>query len=243
MNGKSRTIGRPGGSGHLPGEAAEDALKAIFKLQAVEKPVSTSAVASALGVSEPTATTMIKRLARLGLLHHEPYHGVILTPAGEQIALEVIRHHRLLETYLVRSLGVGWEDVHAEADRLEHAISEELEARIDALLGFPATDPHGDPIPTREGRLGSTPATTIADVAVGGRAIVRAVPDGDAALLRYLAELGLVPGCAVRVEEKAPFNGPLLLSIGERREMIGFELAASIRVETGIGPGEGGYSR
>lgn len=240
MNRGDRLAGRHGGSGDLPGEAAEDGLKVIYKLQVTASPVSTSAVASALGITEPTATAMIKRLARLGLVKHTPYHGVVLTPAGERTALEIIRHHRLLEAYLVRSLGVGWEDVHAEAERLEHAISEDLEERIDAFLGFPSTDPHGDPIPTRDGQLGALPATTLADLEPGQKALVRAVPDGDPALLRYLSELGLVPGCVVEVVEKAPFRGPLVLDVGAKRRTVGFELATSLRVELGTDRGPDG---
>ena len=213
------------------GEAAEDCLKAIYKLGAPHKPVSTSALASALGVTEPTATAMIKRLARLGLLHHAPYRGVDLTPAGEAAALEIVRHHRLLEAYLVRSLGLSWESVHAEADRLEHVISEEMEDRMDAVLGHPAEDPHGDPIPTREGRVGTLPDTTLADLEPGQRAAVRSVPDGDPDLLRYLAEQGLVPGAAVEMLEKAPFRGPIVLAVGGARRAVGSELAGSIRVD------------
>ncbi len=213
------------------GEAAEDGLKAIYKLQAAGRPVPTSALAAALGVTEPTATAMIKRLARLGLLHHAPYHGVELTAAGEAVALEIIRHHRLLEAYLVKSLGLSWESVHAEAERLEHVISEDLEDRLDEALGHPASDPHGDPIPSRDGTLGSVPETTMADLEPGQRAMVRLVPDGDPDLLRYLAGLGLVPGAEVELLEKAPFRGPLVLAVGGERLTVGIELAEALRVD------------
>lgn len=213
------------------GEAAEDGLKAIYKLRTADKPVSTSALAGALKVTEPTATAMIKRLARLGLLNHAPYHGVELTPEGEAVALEIIRHHRLLEAYLVKSLGLTWDAVHAEAERLEHVISEELEDRLDAVLGYPTRDPHGDPIPDRDGTLVRVPETTLADVEPGRGATVRLVPDGNPDLLRYLSEIGLVPGARVEVLEKAPFRGPLVLVIDGERRSVGIELAATLRVD------------
>jgi DtxR family transcriptional regulator, Mn-dependent transcriptional regulator len=128
-------------------DAIQDYLKEIYKLGRQTERVSTSALAERQQVSAASASAMVKKLAALGLAEHAPYHGVVLTHAGEQVALEVIRHHRLLELYLAQTLGIGIEDVHAEADRLEHALSEELEARIDKALGFPTHDPHGDPIP------------------------------------------------------------------------------------------------
>jgi len=128
-------------------ESAQDYLKAIWKLQAAHGEATTSALAGELGVSPASATAMLKKLDRLGLVQHEPYHGARLTPAGERVALEVIRHHRLLELYLAETLGIDVDEVPDEADRLEHALSEELEARIDEALGFPTHDPHGDPIP------------------------------------------------------------------------------------------------
>ncbi len=212
------------------GEAAEDGLKAIFKLQSSDRRASTSALAAELRVTEPTVTAMIKRLARLGLLHYAPYHGVELTPAGERLALEIVRHHRLLELYLVEALGLTWDKVHAEADRLEHVMSDELEDRMDLVLGFPSRDPHGDPIPTKDGRLDQLPATSILDMEPGDRAAVASVPDGDPGLLQYLAGQGLVPGAEVVLLEKAPFGGPVILRVGEEGRAVGRDLAGAIRI-------------
>lgn len=214
----------------LIGEAAEDCLKAICTLQEPGGLVATSALAGRLGVTEPTVTAMIKRLARLGLVRHTPYRGVGLTPAGEKVALEVIRHHRLLELYLVEALGLRWDQVHREAERLEHLISDEVETRIDEVLGHPTLDPHGDPIPSRDGRLDPIEDRSLAELEPGDRASVGRVPDGDPDLLRYLAQIGLVPRASVEMVEKAPFGGPLTLQVGGARRSIGQELASAIRV-------------
>ncbi len=160
--------------------------------------VTTSALAERLGVTAASATAMIKRLASVGLVRHEPYHGVSLTEAGTQAALEVIRHHRLLELYLMQALGLSWDEVHAEAERLEHHLSEALEARIDAALGHPTHDPHGDPIPTAALELADEDDRPLSELEHGAAAVIRRVPDGDPGLLRYLAELGFVPGRARR---------------------------------------------
>ena len=173
-------------------EAAQDYLKAIWKLQSRGE-VTTNALAAELGVSPASATAMLKKLDKLGLVRHERYHGATLTPSGERIALEVVRHHRLLELYLMEALGLSWDEVHTEAERLEHHLSEELEARIDAALGFPTHDPHGDPIPTADLVLEAHERVLLCDVAEGDQAVVRRVPDSDAELLRYLASLGLMP--------------------------------------------------
>jgi DtxR family Mn-dependent transcriptional regulator len=173
---------------------------------------------------------MIKRLAKVGLVGHEPYHGVSLTEAGTQAALEVIRHHRLLELYLMQALGLTWDEVHAEAERLEHHLSEALEARIDAALGHPTRDPHGDPIPTADLKLldeDDRPLTTLAD---GAAAVIRRVPDGDPGLLRYLAELGFVPDERIVMLAAAPFDGPLTVEVAGERHAISRELAARIRI-------------
>ena len=164
-------------------------------------------------------------------MEHERYHGARLTPAGERIALEVVRHHRLLELYLMEHLGLGWDEVHAEAERLEHHLSEELEARIDAALGHPTRDPHGDPIPSPELILAPEEPRCLGDVDSGDVAIVRRVPDSDPALLRYLAELGLVPEREVRIVERAPFDGPVTIEVEGARHAIARQLATSIEVE------------
>jgi DtxR family Mn-dependent transcriptional regulator len=171
---------------------------------------------------------MTKRLAELGLVERAPYRGVALTEAGRRGALEVTRHHRLLERYLADRLGLSLDEVHAEADRLEHALSEELEARIDAELGFPTHDPHGDPIPDRELRVESGRGRTLAGLEPGERAEVSRVPDGDPELLRYLTELGLVPGSTVELVGRAPFAGPVTVRTDTGQHAISLELADRI---------------
>jgi DtxR family transcriptional regulator, Mn-dependent transcriptional regulator len=210
-------------------EATQDYLKAIWKLGRDGK-ATTSAIADELGVSPASATGMLKRLAALGLVEHERYHGATLTVAGERVALEVVRHHRLLELYLMEALGLGWDEVHAEADRLEHHLSEEVEARIDAALGFPKRDPHGDPIPSAELELETDPARTLAELMRGDEAVIICVPDSDPALLRYLAELGLFPERHVTIVERAPFGGPLTVEVDGARHAIAVELAERIAV-------------
>jgi DtxR family Mn-dependent transcriptional regulator len=216
------------------GEAVEDYLKAIWKLQRQGR-VTTSALASELGVSPASATGMLKKLAGLRLVAHERYRGAALTPAGERVALEVVRHHRLLELYLTEALGLGWDEVHDEADRLEHHLSEELEARIDAALGHPRRDPHGDPIPSVDLELEGQETRPLTEVAEGVSAVVARVPGEDAGLLRYLAELGLAPDSEVVVVERAPYGGPVTVAVGGRRHAIGHELAAQIEVGGGGG--------
>ena len=208
-------------------EAVQDYLKTIWKLQQDGR-ATTSAIAESLDVSAASATAMLKRLSALGLVEHERYRGAVLTPAGEQIALEIVRHHRLLELYLMQALGLGWDEVHVEADRLEHALSEELEAKIDQELGYPTHDPHGDPIPDRDLRVQPARATSLAELEPGRRATVSQVPDGDPALLRYLAELGLVPGRTVELVALAPFSGPITVRTEHGEHAISRELALSI---------------
>lgn len=217
-------------------KAVEDYLKTIYKLGAASegRPVGTGALAEALGVTAPSATGMLKKLADLHLVEHNPRRGVTLTPAGQKIALEVLRHHRLLERYLAEALGYSWDTVHAEADRLEHLMSDELEARIDAALGYPTVDPHGDPIPTREGLVATPASRPLAALVAGEGGDVGRVSDADSTKLRYLAELGLFPGVAVTVLEALPFNGPLRVQVGPPgsgvEHLLGRELAAEIFV-------------
>src|ERR671934_1208186 len=193
--------------------AIQDYLKEIYKLQASGERATTTALARRMGVAPSSATSMLKKLAALGLAEHAPYRGVTLTLAGTRIALEVIRHHRLLEQYLAETLGLGIDAVHAEADRLEHALSEELEARMDEQLGYPTHDPHGDPIPDAGLKVERSALRTLASLEPGEEATIRRVPDGDAELLRYLSSLELVPGRRVEVEESAPFGGPVTVSV------------------------------
>ena len=210
-------------------ETAEDYLKEIYKLEVEHGRATTSVLAERLGVSPPSVTSMLKKLAALRLVVHEPYRGVTLTRAGGKAAVEVIRHHRLLEQYLAETLGMPIDEVHAEADRLEHALSEELEARIDRSLGYPTHDPHGDPIPDADLNVEADALRPLSALDPGASSTVRRVPD-DPALLRYLGELGLLPGSAVRVVSTAPFDGPVTVTSGSGEHAIAHELAARISV-------------
>jgi DtxR family Mn-dependent transcriptional regulator len=210
--------------------ATQDYLKEIHKLRLEGKKATTSAIAERLGVRPPSATAMVKKLAALGLAEHAPYRGAELTPAGEQVALEVIRHHRLLEQYLAQALGLPLDEVHVEADRLEHVLSEELEARIDRSLGYPTHDPHGDPIPDRKLKLDRSKLRTLASLEPGDEATIRRVPSDDDELLRYLKTLALVPGRKVKLRSAAPFGGPLTVRVGKSEHAISRELAAGIGV-------------
>jgi DtxR family Mn-dependent transcriptional regulator len=211
-------------------QTAEDYLKAIYKLQSEEGRASTSALAARVGVSAPSATAMLKKLAALKLVEHEPYRGVTLTPTGEKAAIEVIRHHRLLEQYLAETLGLPIAEVHAEADRLEHALSEELEARIDKSLGFPTHDPHGDPIPDADLNLARSDLRALSELQPGEKATIRRVPDADSELLRYLSSLALLPGEEIELVELAPFAGPVTVIAGGAEHAISHELASQIGV-------------
>ena len=208
--------------------AVQDYLKAIYALETEGERVTTSALAARMRVSAPSATAMTKRLADLGLVERAPYRGVALTEEGRNGALEVLRHHRLLERYLVDRLGLSLDEVHAEAELLEHALSEELEAKIDAELGFPTHDPHGDPIPNADLVLDHGPGRALVEFEPGERASVVRVPDGDAELLRYLSELGLVPGSRVSVVALAPFGGPVTVRTGRGQHAISRELAGRV---------------
>jgi len=212
-------------------EAVQDYVKQIYLLQQREGKATTSGLAAAMDVSAASATAMVKKLDGMGLVSHTPYRGVELTQAGERIALEVLRHHRLLELYLTEALGLSWDQVHVEAERLEHVLSDELEASIDQALGHPATDPHGDPIPTADLVIAPDHRQRLADLEPGQAAVVRQVPDGDPSLLRYLGDLGLVPDAGVAMVEKAPFGGPLTVDVSGIRHALGVELASRIRVE------------
>ncbi|MGB9632717.1 MAG: metal-dependent transcriptional regulator [Chloroflexaceae bacterium] len=211
--------------------AIEDYLKAIYTLQQQHGVVTTSLLGEQRGSKPGSVTGMIKKLAEMNLVQHTPYQGVMLTPAGERIALEVIRHHRLLELYLVEALGYSWDEVHEEAERLEHHISEKLEARIAEHLGNPAFDPHGDPIPTIEGTLPASAGTRLADLAVSERGRIVRVRDQSGERLRYLADLGLVPGARVEVTASAPFDGPLTIRLGSASYPLDRRMARTIEVE------------
>jgi DtxR family Mn-dependent transcriptional regulator len=220
----------------------QDYLKAIHHLMRREggERVGTVVLAKWLGISAASVTSMVKKLADQGLVLHSPYQGVALTERGEKAALEMLRHHRLLETFLSERLGVPWHEVHAEADRLEHALSESLEDRLDAALGHPTVDPHGAPIPTKDGVL-NVAATILLWAARPGDCVrVAEVEDEDAALLTHLATLGLVPGARVEVLAKGPFGGPLHIRVADREHALGELVAGSIHVVSATdAPGDG----
>jgi DtxR family Mn-dependent transcriptional regulator len=195
--------------------SVEDYVKAIYKAQLASSDVTTQQIAERVGVSAPAVSKMLPRLTALNLVVHTKYMGVQLTPAGEKVALEIVRHHRLLEQYLVQALGYTWDSVHDEAERLEHHISEEFEDRIDALLGYPQTCPHGDPIPGRDGTVLIVPDRALATQTTPASLLIQRVSDKDAALLRHLKALGLLPGTAIEFLEQEPFGGAFLVRVGD----------------------------
>jgi DtxR family transcriptional regulator, Mn-dependent transcriptional regulator len=211
--------------------AIEDYAKAIYALERRHGEVTTTALADRLGVTAGSASGMVKRLDELGLVEHRPYHGVSLTEDGRRVALEVIRHHRLLELYLVKSLGLPWDRVHEEAEVLEHVLSEELEELIAAKLGDPTHDPHGDPIPTRELTIEEGATESLQTLNVGDHGTFTRVSDSDPEMLRFLTERGIAPGDALEVIDKQPFGGPLFVRFGEDIHVLGGELATAMRVE------------
>ena len=212
-------------------QAIEDYLKTIFRLEEEQSPVSTSRIAVARAVKPGSATSMVQRLHKLNLVNYEKHYGVTLTGAGRDIALEVIRHHRLVELYLIEALGFTWDEVHEQADLLEHVISEKLEERIAAALDYPEFDPHGDPIPSKDGKFVDVPTQPLSELGTGVRAIVARVPDdADSELLRYLGDLGLTPGKELMVMEVAPFDGPLELEIEGKRQVVGHRVACAVLV-------------
>ena len=216
----------------LRSSAVEDYTKAIYALEARDgQSVSTNALAERLNVTPASASGMVKRLGELGLVTHRPYHGVRLTDAGRRVALEVIRHHRLLELYLVESLGVPWDRVHQEAEVLEHVLSEELEELIAAKLGHPTHDPHGDPIPSRELTIDEAQTESLQSLDPGARGTFTRVSDSDPEMLRYLAERGIAPGDQLEVLERQPFGGPLFVRFGSQVHTLGGDLARAMRVE------------
>jgi DtxR family transcriptional regulator, Mn-dependent transcriptional regulator len=214
-------------------EAVENYAKAIYSLQhrAGGDPVATNDLADRLEVTAASASGMIKKLADLGLVAHVPYRGVQLTDEGERLALEVLRHHRLLELYLATQLDVPWDRVHEEAEALEHVLSEDLEARIAAKLGNPTHDPHGDPIPDAQLQIDESSTRTLADLEPGDRGRFVRVSDSDPAMLRYLTERGVSLGDQLEVLDRQPFGGPLTVRFGDSLQVLGGGLAAAMRVE------------
>jgi len=211
-----------------------DCLKVIYAMQERGQKVSTSAVSERLGVSDATVTMLFKDFATAGWVEHTPYRGVRLTPLGERKAMEVIRHHRLLELYLARELGYSWDKVHDEADKLEHVISEEFEDKLDTLLGHPTFDPHGDPIPSKDGVVVVRKGQTLQQLLEGQTALILRVNDQDPDKLRYLGTLGMYPETRVELVYRAPFGGPLRILVGEQSQqvehIVGPELAEHIIV-------------
>ncbi len=214
-------------------EAVENYAKAIYSLQhrAGGEPVATNDLADRLEVTAASASGMIKKLADLGLVAHVPYRGVQLTDEGERLALEVLRHHRLLELYLATQLDVPWDRVHEEAEALEHVLSEDLEARIAAKLGNPTHDPHGDPIPDAQLQIDEGATPSLADLEPGARGRFVRVSDSDPAMLRYLSERGVRLGDRLEVLDRQPFDGPLTVRFGDTLQVLGGALAAAMRVE------------
>ncbi len=210
----------------------EDYLKTIYNLQQEDSPVRTTSIARALGVKPASVTGVIKRLAGLGYVQHEPYRGVTLTASGEKIALEVIRNHRLIELYLIGSLGYSWDEVHEEAERLEHAVSPRFIERIAALLGYPEIDPHGSPIPTQDGHVAHGSGLRLSELETGQHGTVERVSDDDPGLLRYLAGLGLRPGVRLTVLETPPYGGSIRIQVGDDEHHIGPQAALHIFVRT-----------
>ncbi|MBJ7330786.1 MAG: metal-dependent transcriptional regulator [Solirubrobacteraceae bacterium] len=221
-------VGQTGSS-----EAVENYAKAIYALQQRSEgaAVSTNDLAERMEVTPASASSMVRKLTELGLAEHEPYHGVELTDQGARVALEVLRHHRLLELYLAEHLGVPWDRVHEEAEALEHVLSEDLEARIAAKLGHPTHDPHGDPIPSEDLVIAETGTSRLADLDAGVNGRFVRVSDSDPEMLRYLTSRGIALGDDLEVLERQPFNGPLTVRVGDGLHTLGGDLAAAMRIE------------
>jgi len=216
---------------------AEDYLKAIYDLERSGNAAGTNEIAAQLAIAPASVSGMVRRLAEQGLIEHEPYRGVRLTEAGRRAALRTLRRHRIIEAYLAEALGYPWDRVHDEAERLEHAASDELIDRMAAAIGEPERDPHGAPIPTREGSVDEPRLSSIDELPAGARGRVSRVSDYDGDRLRYLAELGVTPGAVVEVVERAPFDGPITLRLedGSQRS-VGRALARQVMIEV-LGPG------
>jgi DtxR family Mn-dependent transcriptional regulator len=212
--------------------AVEDYAKAIYQLaEQCRGAVSTNALAERLGVTAASASGMLRKLDELGLVEHVPYKGVRLTDDGARLALEMLRHHRLLELYLAEALGVPWDRVHDEAEVLEHVLSEDLEALIAAKLGHPTRDPHGDPIPSADLVIAADATETLASLEPGAGGVLVRISDADPEMLRYLSERGIALGDAFEVVDKQPFDGPLFVRFGATEHVLGGALAAAMRVE------------
>ena len=209
----------------------EDYLKQIYKLQATEKRVTTSSLAGRLSIAPASVTDMVKKLSEQGFLRHTPYRGVELTEKGKKHALRIVRRHRLWEVLLVELLHFSWDKIDSEAERLEHSTSEELERKIDEVLGYPKTDPHGDPIPTEDGELKEFSYESLADIELGQMCKITRVSDSSPEVLQYAAKLGLSLDKKISVKERVQFDGSLLVTIGKRECYVSEKLAHNIFVE------------
>jgi DtxR family Mn-dependent transcriptional regulator len=211
--------------------SVQDYAKAVYALQTRGvSAVSTNDLAARLGVTPASVSGMVRKLTEVGIVEHEPYHGVRLTGEGRRVALEVLRHHRLLELFLAQELGMPWDRVHAEAEVLEHVLSEELEALIAARLGNPAVDPHGDPIPTPELEIDEGHTRSLDSMGAGEAGVFMRVSDADPEMLRYLAGAGISPGDRLAVRDRQPFGGPLFVLVNGCEHTIGGRLAEAMRV-------------
>jgi DtxR family transcriptional regulator, Mn-dependent transcriptional regulator len=208
----------------------EDYLKAVYDLEQSGHAVSTNALAERLSLAPASISGMVRRLAEQGLLNHEPYRGVTLTPTGRRAALRTLRRHRILESYLATVLGVPWDTVHDEAETLEHAASDDLIDRMARALGDPAFDPHGAPIPSRNGDIDETRHVTLAEWPLETAGVIMSVSDKDPTLLRYLGDLQLTPGARITVQSRAPFDGPIAVQVGRVVRSIGPGAARAVRV-------------
>jgi DtxR family Mn-dependent transcriptional regulator len=215
----------------MKNQSTEDYLKGIFKLSAGGGGVATSALARHLGIGDGSVTAMLKKLAAKKLIRHVPYRGVSLTEAGRRTAVTMMRRHRLWEIFLVRHLGYGWDEVHDEAERLEHVTSGEMERRLDEMLGHPDTDPHGEPVPTADGRLAPLKGKPLRDFPAGGRVTVIRVSDDSSAILQHTAKLGISLRTKLTVREKLGFDGSMVVTIGGRERFLSREVAAAIFAE------------
>jgi DtxR family Mn-dependent transcriptional regulator len=211
-------------------QAVEDYLKVIYRIELEGNKATTTKVADALEVSSASATNMVKRLSKMGLVDYESYKGASLTKSGKKIALEIIRHHRLLELYLLEVMGYSWDEVHEEAEKLEHHISEQFEEKIAQLLDDPTHDPHGDPIPTKDGLMPEMDADPLVNAEANQEYIVNRVKDQNPELLRYLEKIGLLPGIKIKIKEKGPFKGPVTILIEGSEKVIGNDVAQNILV-------------
>jgi DtxR family transcriptional regulator, Mn-dependent transcriptional regulator len=216
----------------MPNVSTEDYIKAIYKLQQESEKVTTSALAAELQLADASITEMLKKLSERNLVHYKRYQGVGLTAVGKRMALKIVRRHRLWEMFLVRFLGFSWDQVHEEAERLEHVTSDELEQRLDKLLGRPVADPHGDPIPTADGQLQATVLTALAEFVEGDIVRITRVSDNDPALLQHASKLGFTLNAKITIKEKTKFDGSMVVKVRSKEQFVSLQVAQSIFVES-----------